>query len=249
MLPLCDENHNPRFKRVIVLTSALGVNRVARGRTHRALHILKARGIPHEVVDAADFTQHPQRDALFRLNGANKEYPQFFLALKRGSTSFLGDVGIISRLHDADSLPPTVLEKSPSLVTLSRCLEGNRKLVFLYTSLRISQAVVRRQEMAFRIIAAAGVDHELIDGADPALYARRDALFKKSGRRGVYPQFFVYDDDELEQDDEESVKYLGNLDQLERLNDASELSVALKEAQTPPRSPASVFTCRRAVHV
>ena len=126
------------------------------------------------------------------------------MAEKKGTTSFLGDFGIVEGLHDADNLPPAVLEENPSLVTLKRVLGApfqHRKLVFLTTSLQINKNVVKRQERATQILQESGVAFEILDGSDPATKERREKLFKLSGRRGVYPQFFVYDDDMFDKEE------------------------------------------------
>ena len=41
-------------KRVIVLVSTLGVNRLYRPRQNRAVAVLEARRLPYEIVDGAD---------------------------------------------------------------------------------------------------------------------------------------------------------------------------------------------------
>eukprot|EP00977_Amphora_coffeiformis_P004935 scaffold1055_cov165-Amphora_coffeaeformis.AAC.9 len=230
-------------KRVIVLVSTLGVNRLYRPRQNRAVTLLEARKCPYEIVDGADPEQKERtklsnvltpltlppplllshrRNQLFRISGS-QSYPQFFLAEKKGTTSFLGDFGIIEGLHDADNLPSAVLEENPSLVTLKRVMGGShhRKLFFLTTSLHINKDVVRRQERAAQILQASGVPFETVDGSDPVTRERREALFKISGRRGVYPQFFVHDDDVF--DKEETVNYIGDWEHIEAVNDASGL--------------------------
>jgi len=163
-----------------------------------------------------------RRNLLFRISGSHS-YPQFFLAEKKGTTSFLGDFGIIEGLHDADNLPPAVLEENPSLVTLKRVMGASRqrKIVFLTTSLHISKDVALRQERAARILQSSGVQFETVDGSDLGTKERREALFKISGRRGVYPQFFVYDDDVF--DKEDNIHFLGDWDHIEALNDTSGL--------------------------
>ena len=143
------------------------------------------------------------------------------MAEKRGTTSFLGDFGIIEGLHEADNLPQCVLEENPSLVTLRRVLSGNQKLVFLSTSFRINPEIVRRQERAEEILRASGVEYVKVDGANPEMKKRRDELFKTSGRRGVYPQFFVLDNDVY--DGTEDINFIGEWDQIEAVNDASAL--------------------------
>lgn len=48
------ESHRRPRKRVIVLVSSLGVNRLYRPRQNRAVAVLEARGYPYELVDGAD---------------------------------------------------------------------------------------------------------------------------------------------------------------------------------------------------
>lgn len=145
------------------------------------------------------------------------------MAEKKGTTSFLGDFGIIEGLHEADCLPRSVLQENPSLVTLKKVMGGSnqRTLLVLSTSLQINRDVVQRQERAAKILEASGVRFEKLDGSDPLLKERREELFKISGRRGVYPQFFVYENDVFGKD--EIVSFIGDWDRIEVLNDASGL--------------------------
>ena len=48
------------------------------------------------------------------------------------------------------------------------------------------------------------------------LFCRRNELFKLSGLRGVYPQFFVLEG-------EEELEFLGDWEKIEAINDASSL--------------------------
>ena len=168
-----------------------------------------------------------RRNELFALSGS-QNYPQFFLAEKLGTTSFLGDFGILDGLHDASSLPQSVLDANPSLVTLERVMAGNKKFVFLSTTYLINPDIARRQERAIEILASSGIEYETVDGSNPEMKTRRDELFKISGRRGVYPQFFVLDDDVY--NGQEDVSFIGEWDDIEQVNDASGLPQAMLEA-------------------
>lgn len=132
----------------------------------------------------------------------------------------------MERIHEADNLPSRVLEENPSLVTLKRVMEVDgpheRKLLFLSTSMRVNPEIVRRQERATEMIKQSGVPFEIIDGSNPQMKKQRDELFKISGRRGVYPQFYIYDT-EFVDEDEEMVHFIGDWDHIEAINDASGL--------------------------
>lgn len=183
----------------------------------------------------------PRRDELFRISGT-KNYPQFFLAERLGTTSFLGDVGIMKSLQEADALPHGVLDANPSLVTLQRATGGQRQLIALMTGLRINTDVVKRQEKAVAILAQAGIPYETVDGSVPEMKERREYLFKLSGRRGVYPQFFVYDNDVFGK--EETVYFIGDFESFEAVNDASALPREVTSANPTIMTWEGMLGCR-----
>ena len=154
------------------------------------------------------------------------------MAGRLGTTSFLGDYGIIAGLHDADNLPSHILDENPSLLTLSRVLNEVPELsvVFLSTSMRYNPTVVERQNRASEMLREAGASVEVIDGSDPGNKKRRDALFKLSGRRGVYPQFFIFDPNDYE--DKETIKYIGDWELFEHMNDVDGLPDYVADSQS-----------------
>lgn len=145
------------------------------------------------------------------------------MAEKKGTASFLGDFGILEGLHDADNLPLRVLEENPSLVTLKRVLAEAKdlRIVFLSTSLGINPTVTGRQNRATEMLEASGVAFEMVNGSDPSKRKEREKLFKISGRRGVYPQFFIFDPNDL--GDEETVDFIGDWEHFEQMNDTEGL--------------------------
>ena len=123
-----------------------------------------------------------------------------------------------------------MLEENPSLLTLKRVLTESPDLsvVFLSTSLRVNPSVVKRQNRAGEMLRASGAVVEMIDGSDPAQKKRRDQLFKLSGRRGVYPQFFIFDPNDYSEP--ETIKYIGDWELFEHMNDADDLPHYLGES-------------------
>ena len=51
------------------------------------------------------------------------------------------------------------------------------------------------QNNSLSLLNARRVLYEVVDGADPAQVDRRNELFRISGIRGLYPQWFIHDDD------------------------------------------------------
>lgn len=129
----------------------------------------------------------------------------------------------MKQLKEADELPDSLLDANPSHWTLQRIIgdSKSRKLVVLITGLRIDKDVVERQKSAMEILSASNITFETVDGSDPQMKERREALFKLSGRRGVYPQFFLHDNDAFGED--EAVNYIGDFENFEAVNDASAL--------------------------
>ena len=67
------------------------------------------------------------------------------------------------------------------------------------------------------LLAAHAVDFHMVDGADPEKKEERDELFKLSGVRGQYPQFF------LRNEESGNITFFGNWDFIEQLNECNEL--------------------------
>ena len=62
-----------------MLCSIESLNRQATKRQDNAFTILKARGLPYEVIDATDPVNQTWREELIQLAGDLREYPLFFL--------------------------------------------------------------------------------------------------------------------------------------------------------------------------
>ncbi|KAL3787885.1 hypothetical protein ACHAW5_000665 [Stephanodiscus triporus] len=72
------------------------------------------------------------------------------------------------------------------------------------------------QSRALGWLASRGVPHVVVDGMDPDTRDFREELFRISGTRGNYPQFFVASSDG-------AIEYFGDFDKMERLNETSSL--------------------------
>jgi hypothetical protein len=101
------------------------------------------------------------------------------------------------------------------------------------------------QERAMMLFESMGIPYETIDGSAPNRKDERNALFQLSGLRGIYPQFFLVQqqggadtdvadagaatttgDDHHDHDDDGSnavLSVLGNYDAIEGINEASSL--------------------------
>ena len=72
------------------------------------------------------------------------------------------------------------------------------------------------QSKALTMLKAHDTPYETIDGMDPHQRETRDALFKTSGIRGSYPQFFFANKSG-------TMTYFGNFEKIENINELSSL--------------------------
>lgn len=92
-------------------------------------------------------------------------------------------------------------EEQQSLRSVSREEKGeveqntlktkNKDFVMLYSSQSGSNHQTKNMKSSKEIMKSIGVQPVIVDGADPKQKATRDELFRLSGVRGNYPQFFV----------------------------------------------------------
>lgn len=75
-----------------------------------------------------------------------------------------------------------------------------------------------QQNLSLNLLNARRVLYETVDGADPdpLQIHRRNDLFKISGIRGKYPQWFIVDEDE-------NVTYIGDWETISEINDNDDL--------------------------
>mmetsp|Transcript_7565 Transcript_7565/g.11253 ORF Transcript_7565/g.11253 Transcript_7565/m.11253 type:complete len:149 (-) Transcript_7565:203-649(-) len=77
------------------------------------------------------------------------------------------------------------------------------------------------QNNSLSLLNARRVLYEVVDGADPAQVDRRNELFRISGIRGLYPQWFIHDDDlALERP---RTTYVGDWEAISLVNDCDDI--------------------------
>ena len=101
---------------------------------------------------------------------------------------------------------------------------GGKRLICLLSNGVADRTQAHRQLQALNILQVRQTPHEVVDGMDPAQRHIRDELFRISGVRGNYPQFFV----ERQVDNGyggtiRSVEFWGNYDTFENLNEVDSL--------------------------
>mmetsp|Transcript_19594 Transcript_19594/g.27568 ORF Transcript_19594/g.27568 Transcript_19594/m.27568 type:complete len:121 (-) Transcript_19594:400-762(-) len=101
---------------------------------------------------------------------------------------------------------------------------GEKKiLVFLMSNGVSDSRQSSNQRRAHTILNAKKVPYMEVDGMDPDQIERRNELFKVSGKRGQYPQFFfLYEDS--------TASYIGGYEKLSELNDSSNFSYSILAA-------------------
>jgi hypothetical protein len=121
--------------------------------------------------------------------------------------------------------------------------QKNARILMLMSTFGRSQLM--HQERAMMLFESMGIPYETIDGSAPNRKDERNALFQLSGLRGIYPQFFLVQqqggadtdvadagaatttgDDHHDHDDDGSnavLSVLGNYDAIEGINEASSL--------------------------
>jgi hypothetical protein len=110
-----------------------------------------------------------------------------------------------------------------------------RRMVVLVNSRPINRAQRSMQEQAIAILDANGINTDFVDGGDSANEAIQDKLFAVSGLPGIYPQFFLVEDDGMSE-------FFGDFPEILRLNNAGELGSTFLRASTKteleePESP------------
>ena len=104
--------------------------------------------------------------------------------------------------------------------------EGNaRRMVVLISSSLMNRGLEADQERAIVILHANGIEAEFVDGADPDTKEVRESLFGVSGLQGIYPQFFLVEDDGM-------TEFFGDFQEIEQLNDAGELRSTFSRLST-----------------
>ena len=102
--------------------------------------------------------------------------------------------------------------------------KGGKRLICLISNGVADRTQAHRQLHALNILQVRRTPYEVVDGMDPAQRHIRDELFRISGVRGNYPQFFL----ERQIDNGyggtiRSVEFWGNYDTFENLNEVDSL--------------------------
>jgi len=102
--------------------------------------------------------------------------------------------------------------------------DGGQRLICLLSNGVADRAQAHRQLHALNMLRARETPHQVVDGMDPAQRRRRDELFRISGIRGNYPQFFV----ERQVDNgyggsKSRLEFWGSYDRMEQLNEVDSL--------------------------
>lgn len=94
--------------------------------------------------------------------------------------------------------------------------QGQRRMLVLLSGKPLNRAQHSMQERALSILDENGIYPDLVDGADPGDEVLRDSLFDLSGLRGIYPQFFLVEDDGM-------TEFFGDFQTVVHLDNAAEL--------------------------
>ena len=119
---------------------------------------------------------------------------------------------------------------------------GGKRLICLLSNGVADRTQAHRQLQALNILHVRQTPHEVVDGMDPAQRHIRDELFRISGVRGNYPQFFV----ERQVDNgyggtKRSVEFWGNYETFENLNEVDSLPPKLLLAHPEVETWDNVF--------
>lgn len=119
---------------------------------------------------------------------------------------------------------------------------GGKRLICLLSNGVADRTQAHRQLQALNILQVRQTPHEVVDGMDPAQRHIRDELFRISGVRGNYPQFFV----ERQVDNgyggtKRSVEFWGNYETFENLNEVDSLPPKLLLAHPEVETWDNVF--------
>ena len=96
------------------------------------------------------------------------------------------------------------------------------KLVYLYSSVPANASVDALQRRVKAILDAKGFAYDDVDGANADNKERRSELWAVSEKRAVYPQLFAVDAG--------SIKFIGDGEEIESLNEAGGLEERLAGA-------------------
>jgi hypothetical protein len=124
-----------------------------------------------------------------------------------------------------DELEPitTAATAAPSLLTPPSSNNNNnddaRSILMLMSTFGRSQLM--HQERAMMLFENMGIPYKCMDGSAPDRKDERNALFQLSGLRGIYPQFFLVQGDDGNNND--NLRCLGDYDAIEGINEASTL--------------------------
>lgn len=100
-------------------------------------------------------------------------------------------------------------------------------ILMMITNMGMNRTQVQNQQRAAMLMNALHIPYETIDGSDPANKDSRNALFKLSDMRGMYPQFFVVSEGD---NGDPHTTFLGDWETVEGINDSSSLPDELLEA-------------------
>jgi hypothetical protein len=118
--------------------------------------------------------------------------------------------------------PTTAAAAAQSLLTPSTSNNNNnddaRSILMLMSTFGRSQLM--HQERAMMLFESMGIPYQCMDGSAPDRKDERNALFQLSGLRGIYPQFFLVQGDDGNND---NLRCLGDYDAIEGINEASTL--------------------------
>ncbi|EEC43046.1 predicted protein [Phaeodactylum tricornutum CCAP 1055/1] len=209
--------------KLLVLCSNQTMSRRVTSHQEKAYTILKAHRIPFETLDGADAWNKSRREELFQISGLRAQYPQFFLIDETsGTTTFWGDwerfmyaneddvlvneLGLtpsyapeqlqnhVNTANDTHASKTERMESFDSNAGNSEGTDANEKrFLVLYSSQSLDRQVTVNQEKAYSVLTNKGIPFETLDGIDPDNVQRRNTLFRISGLRGTYPQFFIVD--------------------------------------------------------
>ena len=103
--------------------------------------------------------------------------------------------------------------------------EFSKRLLVLVSNSQFNRKSSADSSRAMTMLALKNLPYEIVDGMDPAQKERRNALFELSGRRGVYPQFFL-----VSSDDSQETTVVGDMETIDGINDCSAMPAELLEA-------------------
>ena len=153
-------------------------------------------------------------------------------------------------LEEAASIKSTVSAvtiKSTAVTPKAEQQEPKPTLLILCSSLSLNRQVGVRQELAYTILSSKGVSFTTLDGADPSNKDRRNELFAISGKRAVYPQFFLQHSSNATTTT--TTTFWGDWERLETSNEMDTLVQDLGVEATPlqPMATATIATTEESI--